>query len=145
MSDCHEITLTIAQIQKAFQDHPFTQWLNFVPLEIEAGRVKAMMRVEARHIALNGFLYAPVVMALGDLVAGIGTVSTLAGFDSGQNFATLEIKSNFMRTVRTGIIYCVATARHLGRQTQVWDGEISDEQGHLLCLFRNTQLLLERK
>ncbi|MFI4952988.1 MAG: PaaI family thioesterase, partial [Burkholderiales bacterium] len=60
-----------------------------------------------------------------------------------DNFATVELKSNFLGTARAGTIVCVATPIHLGKATQVWDAVVSDRStGKKIALFRCTQLLL---
>ena len=62
----------------------------------------------------------------------------------GSSFTTLEIKTNFIGTVREGGAI-VGTARpvHLGRTTQVWDVEVANEEnGKLIALFRCTQMIL---
>jgi acyl-coenzyme A thioesterase PaaI-like protein len=40
-------------------------------------------------------------------------------------------------------VACVATAQHLGRNTQVWDAVVTDEaSGKKIALFRCTQMIL---
>jgi hypothetical protein len=47
------------------------------------------------------------------------------------------LKSNHLGTVKDGSIACVATAQHLGRNTQVWDAVVTDEvTGRKIALFR---------
>jgi len=45
-----------------------------------------------------------------------------------ENFTTIELKSNFLGTLREGTIMCVATPAHLGRTTQGL-GRGGDRQG----------------
>jgi acyl-coenzyme A thioesterase PaaI-like protein len=53
------------------------------------------------------------------------------------------LKSNHLGTVKDGSIACVATAQHLGRNTQVWDAVVTDEvTGRKIALFRCTQMIL---
>ena len=42
----------------------------------------------------------------------------------------------------SGTLSAQATLRHGGRTTQIWDAEVSDEQGKVIALFRCTQLVL---
>lgn len=62
-------------------------------------------------------------------------------------FTTIELKANFLGTVREGAaIACEARMAHGGRNTQVWDAEVKDEAtGKTLALFRCTQMLLYPK
>ena len=44
---------------------------------------------------------------------------------------------------KEGSIACIATAQHLGRNTQVWDAVVTDEaNGRKIALFRCTQMIL---
>lgn len=109
-------------------------------LEITDGCVKGRMPVTSKHMAPNGYLHAASVITLADTLCGHGTVAHLPSGSRG--FTTVELKSNFLGSARGGWIRGTATARHRGRTTQVWDAEVSDEQGKLIALFRCTQMVL---
>ena len=60
-----------------------------------------------------------------------------------NGFTTIELKSNFLGTVREGAIRAVARLVHGGRSTQVWDAEVTDEAtGKAIAQFRCTQMVL---
>jgi uncharacterized protein (TIGR00369 family) len=108
---------------------------------LEQGRLASRMPVRQLHFAPNSFLHAASIVALADTTCGYGTIAHLP--DGAASFTTIELKSNHLGTVREGSIACVATARHLGRSTHVWDAEITDEaNGRTLALFRCTQMIL---
>ncbi|HEV2000456.1 MAG TPA: PaaI family thioesterase [Xanthobacteraceae bacterium] len=109
-------------------------------LEVGKGAVKSQMKVEKRHLAPNGYLHAASVIALADTSAGYGCVASLP--EGAKGFTTIELKANFLGTVRDGTISCVATAEHLGRTTQVWSATVTDAAGKALVLFRCTQMIL---
>lgn len=50
----------------------------------------------------------------------------------------LEINCNHIRGVRSGQVYGKATIRHRGRATHIWEIEITNEEGKLVCLSRLT-------
>lgn len=108
---------------------------------VEAGQVRSRLPVGRKHMAPNGFLHAASVIALADTSCGYGcSVSLPAG---ATGFTTVELKSNFMGTARAGaVIGCRAWLVHGGRSTQVWDAEVTDDQGRTLALFRCTQMVL---
>lgn len=100
-------------------------------------------RLEVRRelMAPNGFLHAASVVALADSSCGYGCVVHLPEGASG--FTTIELKSNFLGTVREGAILCRATPVHFGRTTQVWDAVVKAESGERpIALFRCTQMVL---
>ena len=105
------------------------------------GTLSARMAVKRLHVAPNEFLHAASVVALADTTCGYATLAHLP--DGAASFTTIELKSNFLGTVREGAVACVATAQHLGRTTQVWDAVVSDEAtGRKIALFRCTQMIL---
>ena len=105
------------------------------------GTLSSRMAVKKLHVAPNEFLHAASVVALADTACGYATIAHLPA--GAQSFTTIELKSNFLGTVRDGGIACTATAQHLGRTTQVWDAVVTNEAtGRRLALFRCTQMIL---
>jgi uncharacterized protein (TIGR00369 family) len=107
---------------------------------VEDGVVRAHLPLRDEHLAPNGYLHAAAVIALADTACGYGCVLSLP--EDATGFTTIELKTNFVRTVRDGTIECVARLVHGGRTTQLWDAEVVDDEGRRLALFRCTQLLL---
>jgi uncharacterized protein (TIGR00369 family) len=116
----------------------------YLGVEITAlaqGTLASRMAVKKLHVAPNEFLHAASVVALADTACGYATIAHLPA--GAQSFTTIELKSNFLGTVRDGGIACTATAQHLGRTTQVWDAVVTDEaSGRKIALFRCTQMIL---
>jgi uncharacterized protein (TIGR00369 family) len=110
-------------------------------LALTPGRLYARMPVQAHLLAPNGFLHAASVVALADTACGYGCIAHLP--EGAASFTTVELKSNFLGTVREGILACEARAEHLGKATHVWDATVTDEaSGRKLALFRCTQMVL---
>jgi len=109
-------------------------------LDIREGSIKGRMEVTPKHYAPNGFLHAASVIALADTLAGYATVAHLP--EGAKGFTTIELKSNFFGTALKGWIFATAVSRHRGRTTQVWDADVTDENGKLLSTFRCTQIIL---
>jgi len=110
-------------------------------MEIAENTLKSRMPIKAFHIAPNGYLHAASVVALADTTCGYATVAHLP--QGALSFTTIELKSNYLGTLREGIATCVATAQHLGGNTQVWDATVYDENtGKKIALFRCTQMIL---
>jgi 1,4-dihydroxy-2-naphthoyl-CoA hydrolase len=108
---------------------------------IDDGRVHSRMPIRPEHLAPNGYLHAASVIALADTSCGYGTIIHLP--EGAESFTTIELKSNFLGTARTGAIACRATRVHGGRLTQVWDAEVKDESnGRAIAVFRCTQMIL---
>ena len=97
--------------------------------------------VTSNLIAGTGFLFAPAVIALADTCAAIGCGANL---EPPASFTTIELKSNFLSTARVGErVVCRCVPVHLGRQTHLWDAEVTNETtGRTMALFRCTQMIL---
>jgi len=95
-------------------------------------------------IAGTGFLFAPAIITLADTCAAIGCGNNIP---ADALFTTIELKANFLSSARVGErVNCRCTPVHLGRQTHVWDAEITNEStGRKMAVFRCTQIVLPRK
>ena len=112
-------------------------------VEIESvadGTVRGRMELADKHLAPNGYLHAAAVIGLADTACGYGCILSLP--EGGIGFTTIELKTNFIRTVKTGTITCEATLVHGGRTTQIWDATVRAPDERTLALFRCTQLVL---
>lgn len=108
---------------------------------LAANTLSSRMPLKKLHFAPNEFLHAASVVALADTTCGYATIAHLP--EGAQSFTTIELKSNHLGTVKDGSIACVASAQHLGRNTQVWDAVVTDEaSGRKIALFRCTQMIL---
>jgi 1,4-dihydroxy-2-naphthoyl-CoA hydrolase len=108
---------------------------------VAENRIDAELDIRSELLAPNGYLHAATVIALADTACGYGCLSHLPA--GAENFTTIELKTNFLGTVREGMIACVATPAHLGKTTQVWDAVVADgARGRRIALFRCTQLIL---
>ncbi|NMM87474.1 competence protein ComA [Rhodococcus sp. SRB_17] len=107
--------------------------------EASAESVTAELTVREELLAPNGYLHAATVVALADTACGIGARLALA---DGDSFTTLEIKTNYLGTARSGVVTVIATPIHCGRRTQLWDASVRDEEGRRIAEFRCTQLVI---
>ena len=116
-------------------------YLGIEILELAPNTLHSRMPIKKLHFAPNDFLHAASIVALADTSCGYATIAHLP--EGAQSFTAIELKSNHMGTVKEGSIACVATAQHLGRNTQVWDAVVTDEaNGRKIALFRCTQMIL---
>lgn len=117
-------------------------YLGIAITSLSANTLGSRMQVRKLHFAPNNFLHAASVVALADTSCGYATIAHLP--EGAESFTTIELKSNHLGTVKEGgSVACVATAQHLGRNTQVWDAVVTDENsGRKIALFRCTQMIL---
>ena len=111
-----------------------------VVTRIADGELDAEVALQPWMLAPNGYLHAASVLLLADTAAGYASIAHLP--DGAKNFTTIELKSNFLGTVREGTIRTECRAEHLGRTTQVWSCVVFGGDGRRIALFRCTQLIL---
>ena len=111
-----------------------------VVTRIGDGALDAEVQLAPWMLAPNGYLHAASVILLADTAAGYASFAHLP--DGAKNFTTIELKSNFLGTVRDGVIRTECRAEHLGRTTQVWSCVVFAGDGRRLALFRCTQMVL---
>ena len=125
----------------ALTEGSFPGLLGFTVSAVHDDGLSARLAVRPELLAPNGYLHAAVVVALADTACGFATRRVLPEGASG--FTTIELKSNFLSTARTGTIACRARLAHGGRTTQVWDATVTaEETGRTIALFRCTQAVL---
>ena len=116
-------------------------YLGVIVTAVEPGVLRAELPLRKELFAPNGFLHAGTVITLADTAAGYGCVAHLP--DDAAIFTTLELKANFLRAAREGVLRCEARAVHLGRTTQVWDATVySGDDERPIAVFRCTQLVI---
>ena len=110
-------------------------------VEVIPGKLSSRLTVRSELMAPNGFLHAATIIGLADTTCGFGTFAHLP--EGALSFTTIELKSNFMGTIREGVISCEAHLEHSGRTLQVWGAEVmSEAPARRIALFRCTQMIL---
>ncbi len=89
----------------------------------------------AGHIVHGGAL-----MAFADT---LGAAATALNLPAGAGTTTLESKTNFLSAGLVGMtLVATTTPVHRGRRTQVWQTRIESDQGKLVALVTQTQMVL---
>lgn len=57
----------------------------------------------------------------------------------------IEVNANHLRAVRGGTVTGTVRPVRLGRTVQVWNTDIEDDRGHLVCVSRLTLAVVERR
>jgi 1,4-dihydroxy-2-naphthoyl-CoA hydrolase len=118
--------------------------LGIVVTQVSEKGVRAKFEVTPKLMAPNGYLHAGSVVSLADTCTGYGCAANLP--QGAIGFTTIELKSNHLGTARSGIVECVSTPVHMGKNTQVWDAIVTSvESGKTMALFRATQMILYPK
>jgi uncharacterized protein (TIGR00369 family) len=106
---------------------------------VEKDRVVATLKIRPELMTITEVVHGGTLMAFADTIGAAGTAANLA---PGQNTATIESKTNFFAACRSGVLRAEATPLHKGKRTHVWQTRITDENGKLLSLTTQTQMIL---
>ena len=130
------MTSDAAQTMNAMNHNNMIGLLEITMLEASVDRVVATMPVQAKVHQPFGLLHGGASVALAETVASLGAYLNV--MDSGMGAVGLEINANHLRGKRDGIVTATATPIHKGRSTHVWQVEIKDEAGKMVCVSRCT-------
>ncbi len=130
---------TAAQMQKIVE--PLFPGLMGVEIkEVTPEKVVASLPVRPDLCTTGGVCHGGALMAFADTVGAIGTVANLP---AGARTTTIESKTNFMGAARVDTrIEAESVPLHRGRTTQVWQTTIRSEDGKLVAVVTQTQMVL---
>ena len=120
---------------------PFAELTGVAFVEAETDRVVARMVVRPDLCTLGHILHGGAVMAFADSVGAAATVINLP--EDAKGTTTLESKTNFIGGAKEGVtVIATATPIHRGRRTQVWQTRLETEDGKLVAMVTQTQMVL---
>ena len=130
---------TVAEIQKLIQ--PLFPGLMGIEIqEVAQEKIVASMPVRADLCTAGGVCHGGALMAFADTAGAIGTVANLP---AGARTTTIESKTNFMGAARVDTrVTAESVPLHRGRTTQVWQTTIRSEDGKLVAIITQTQMVL---
>jgi len=120
---------------------PFAELKGVKFTEAQKDRVVAKMVVRPDLCTLHHTIHGGAVMALADSVGAAATVINLP--EDAKGTTTIESKTNFIGGAKEGsTLVATATPVHRGRRTQVWQTRLETEDGKLVALVTQTQMVL---
>jgi 1,4-dihydroxy-2-naphthoyl-CoA hydrolase len=120
---------------------PFAELMDVTFVEAERDRVMARMLVRPDLCTLHHTIHGGAVMAFADSVGAAATVLNLP--EDAKGTTTIESKTNFIGGAKEGTtVIAIATPIHRGRRTQVWQTRLETEDGKLVAVVTQTQMVL---
>jgi uncharacterized protein (TIGR00369 family) len=120
---------------------PFAELKGVSFVEAEKDRVVAKMLVRPDLCTLHHTIHGGAIMAFADSVGAAATVINLP--EDAKGTTTLESKTNFIGGAKEGTtVTATATPVHRGRLTQVWTTRVEAEDGKLVAIVTQTQMVL---
>jgi 1,4-dihydroxy-2-naphthoyl-CoA hydrolase len=110
---------------------------------LEAGpeRIQARLSVRPDLCTAGNILHGGALMAFADT---LGAVATVLNLSQDARTATIESKTNFMKAAPVGsTVIGDCTPLHRGRRTMTWQTRVTTEDGKLIALVIQTQIVIE--
>jgi uncharacterized protein (TIGR00369 family) len=105
-------------------------------LDFEDGAARGQVVVRDELKQPFGLVHGGVFAAIAESLTSIGTAVAVAG--ENKIVMGLSNQTSFLRPITSGTIHAVATAKHRGRTTWVWEVEMADDEGRVCVLTRMT-------
>ncbi len=123
-------------------ENELMQFLGVKIVEASGDRVVLTMEVTPKVTQYVGILHGGVSLYLCETAGSIGAVT---GADLTKVTPVgIEINANHLRAVSRGMVTVVAKPLYPGRTLNVWNIEITDDRGKLVCTSRFTVLMQKR-
>ena len=120
---------------------PFAELKGVTFVEAETDRVVARMLVRPDLCTLNRTIHGGAVMAFADSVGAAATVINLP--EDAKGTTTIESKTNFIGAPKEGApIFAEAVPLHVGRRSSVWQTNVTREDGKLVAVVIQTQMVI---
>jgi len=123
--------------------HSMVDHLGIRITEVGDDYLRGTMPVDQRTKQPFGLLHGGASVALAE------TLGSLAGtmcLDASKEMAVgIEINANHVRAATGGVVTGTARPLHVGRNTQVWEIRIENEEGKLVCVSRLTLAVVLRQ
>ena len=119
---------------------PFPQLMGVEIISAEPSIVRGRLTVRPDLCTSGHILHGGAIMAFADTLGATGAFLNLP---AGAGTTTVESKTNFFSSAREGTtVLAETTPLHIGRRTSVWQTRISREDGKLIALVTQTQMVL---
>ena len=131
--------MDIAELQQTTEGL-FPEHLGVRFLSVSQDELRAEIEIPRALCTLPGRMHGGAIMAFADTLGAYGTVLNL---EPGTSTTTIESKTNFFASGIEGRkVIGVCTPLHRGRSTMVWQTRIERDDGRLVALVTQTQMVL---
>jgi len=110
--------------------------------EVGKDYIKAKMPVDQRTKQPMGLLHGGASAALSETMGSVAGVLIIDDM-SKQSIVGIEINANHLRSAKSGHVYATTRPIKIGKRLQVWNTEIHDDDGKLICTSRLTTMIIE--
>jgi len=131
----------LSELRAALARTAFYEWTGIALDEAEPGRVTASLRLDERHLNVQGLVHGGIVATLADVAMGL-SVRTAVG--PGRQHVTVDMGVHYLRPAPAGRVRSSGRAIRVGSQIAYAEADVIDEQDRLLARATGTYLVGER-
>ncbi len=111
-------------------------------LEVGDDFIRARVPVDSRTRQPYGLLHGGVSVVLAETLGSCGAAYACP---EGYRAVGLDINANHLKGATSGWVTGITRPVHIGRSTQVWQIDLSNDAGELTCVSRITMAVLAPK
>ncbi len=120
---------------------PFSRLMGIEIVAATKERVTGTLLVRPDLCTSGGIIHGGAIMAFADALGAIGAYLALP--EGAKGTTTIESKTNFLRAAAEGsIVTAETTPINIGRRLSIWQTKITREDGKLVALVTQTQMVL---
>lgn len=120
---------------------PFSRLMGVEVTRAEPDRIEGQLVVREDLCTTGGILHGGAIMAFADAMGAVGAFLTLPEGAGGTT--TIESKTNFLGAAKQGsTVFATTEPLSTGRRLSVWQTRIAREDGKLVAVVTQTQLVL---
>ena len=109
-------------------------------LEVGDDFIRARVPVDPRTVQPYGLLHGGVAVVLAETLGSCGAAYAAP---EGHRAVGLDINANHLKGTTSGWVTGITRPVHIGRSTQVWQIELTNDAGELTCVSRITMAMLQ--
>jgi uncharacterized protein (TIGR00369 family) len=136
------MSFDLATVRKIFIKGQLPESFGIDITKVESNSVTGTLTVDHRHLRPGNIMNGGVSLVL---LETMGSISTCLYIDPEKyNAFGIQVTTNHISVARPGdILTARSVAVHIGKTTQVWDVNISNQTGKLVSSGRITMLVTE--
>ena len=124
-------------------ENTMVEHLGIKVIELGEDYLVGTMPVDNRTKQPFGILHGGASVALAETLASYGGYLTIN--PEKYHVVGVEINANHLKMAKEGNVTGKCTPIKRGKSTQVWQTEITNDNGELVCISRITLMVLEKK
>ena len=132
----------IQQVNDSIQN-TMTSTIGIEITDIDNDFICGKMPVDERTIQPFGLLHGGASAALAETLGSVA--GSIMVYPNNETVVGIEINANHLKSARDGWVYGKATPIRIGKKIQVWNIEISNDSGDLICVSRLTLAVIPKK